>query len=157
MPVAEDSPATSQSRVFHRLQDAFECPRCHAPVLPESEAAACGSCGDVFRYDQARSKFRVERSWARTLDFTSVTLMGLALLEFLAADRLTLLGWSLGLVGYALHYYNGIRTGVLGSRFFIFSTSWIVYRAESPTLFDLAIIVEGIILAGLTFAALLTL
>jgi hypothetical protein len=101
--------------------------------------------------------FRVERSRARTLDFASVTLMALAFLEFLASDRLTLLGWSLGLVGYALHYYNGIRTGVLGSRFFIFSTSWIVYRAESPTLFDLAIIVEGIILAGLTFAALLTL
>jgi hypothetical protein len=111
----------------------------------------------MYQYDPSSSQFRVEHSRARTLDFTSVTLMGLALLECLVADRLTLLGWSLGLVGYALHYYNGIRTGVLGSRFFIFSTSWIVYRAESPTLFDVAIIVEGIVFVGLTFAAMLTL
>ena len=111
----------------------------------------------MYQYDPSSSQFRVQHSRARTLDFVSVTLMVLAFLECLVANRLTLLGWSLGLAGYALHDYNGIRTGVLGSRFFIFNTSWIVYRAESPSLFELAIVVEGIILAGLTFAALLTL
>jgi hypothetical protein len=155
--VEHDSPTTSQKRALHRLQDAFECLRCHAPILPESEVPACKSCGDVYQYDPSSSQFRVQHSRARVLDYASLALLALAVLECLVADRLTLLGWSLGLVGYALHYYNGIRTGVLGSRFFIFSTSWVVYRAESPTLFDLAIIVEGILLAALTFAALASL
>jgi hypothetical protein len=54
------------------------------------------------------------------------------------------LGWLLPFLGLALHYIRGLIIGRLSSSLFLRGRPWTFQRDESPILFMIAAIVEGV-------------
>lgn len=65
--------------------------------------------------------------------------------------------WLSAWAGVALHYARGLRDGVLQTGFLIFRRSWTIHQGDSPLLFLVAAVVEGLFLAGLTLGLLVSL
>jgi hypothetical protein len=65
--------------------------------------------------------------------------------------------WLLAWVAVAWHYARSLRDGVLRTGFLIFRRTWTIHQGDSPLLFLVAAVVEGLFLAGLTLALLVSL
>ena len=65
--------------------------------------------------------------------------------------------WLSAWAGVALHYARGLRDGVLQTGFLAFRRSWTIHQVDSPLLFMVAAVVEGLFLAGLTLGLLVSL
>lgn len=139
------------------VPESFQCEHCHETVDAEDALPSCRTCGTTYRYDATKATHTVVSSRAQLHDIIALVLMALGILG-LISDRLPSgLSWFCVFAGFALHYWNGIRTGVLSSRFLLFRWHWAVYRAESPTAFSLAMIIEGLWVLGFFFIFLFSL
>ena len=139
------------------MPEPFQCEHCHETVFAETTSPSCRTCGTTYRYDSTKAAYSVAKSRAQFYDMIALLLMvgGIA---GLFSDRVPKgTSWFFAFAGFALHYWNGLRTGVLSSRFFFFRWHWTVYRAESPTAFFLAMIIEGLWVLAFLFIFLFSL
>ncbi len=123
----------------------FECEYCHDAVDTAHSPPTCCSCGTRYRFIERKNTFTTITSRAQIIDLLSLLfgITGIVLLVETGAYQSS--GWFFAFLGFALHYGNGLRNGVLSSRFFLFKCAWTVYRVESPTTFGIAVLVEGIL------------
>ena len=104
----------------------------------------CKTCGTTYRYDTTKAAYTVVISRAKFYDIIALLLLITGIAGLLSSRLPSGFTWFCIFTGFALHYWNGVRTGVLSSRFILLRWGWTVYRVESPTLFSLAMIIEGI-------------
>lgn len=98
----------------------------------------------MYGYDAAKGSFTVVGSRARYYDLIALLILVTGGTTLLSDDAPGTLTWFCCFAGFAMHYWNGLRNGVLSSRFFLFSWGLTVYEAESPLAYYLAAIIEGL-------------
>lgn len=133
------------------MSQSFQCEHCHETVDAATAPPSCKTCGTTYRYDFAKAAYRVETCRAQFYNIIALLLMILGIAGLLSSKVHSGIGWFFVFAGFALHYWNGLRSGVLSSRFFFFRWHWTVYRAESPTGFTVAAIIEGLWVVGFFF------
>lgn len=135
----------------------FECEYCHEAVGTEPAPPRCDNCGTTYRYDDSKTDFVMARSRVIFTDFLALLLAagGMALLINTATYRS--LATFLVFIGLAIHFGHALRYGVISTQFFLFKSPWNIYRAESPLLFPVACLVEGLWLLAFLLMFLFTL
>lgn len=127
----------------------FPCAYCHETVVNSILPPVCQACGTRYRYDARTGGYIPTASRPQVRDITSLILLCLGIFGLISERLPGGLAWFFAFAGFGLHYWNGLRTGVLSSRFGVFRWEWTVYRAESPLAFSIAKIIEGIWVLGL--------
>jgi hypothetical protein len=135
----------------------FACEYCRGIVDASITPPTCQCCGTAYRFDTGKNRFVIIPSRAQVFNVLAAILMITAIAFLVATEGESSGGWFFAFCGFALHYGNGLRSGVLSSRFFLLRRSWTVYQVESPTAFGVAAIIEGIVVAGLLLAFLISL
>ncbi len=133
------------------MPESFQCGHCHEAVNAEDASPSCQTCGTTYRYDSTKAAHTVVSSRARFYDNAAIGFMVLGIVGLASTHLPSGPAWFCMFAGFALHYWNGIRSGVLSSRFILFRWYWTVYRAETPTAFFLAMIIEGLWVLGFLF------
>ncbi|MCD6051994.1 MAG: hypothetical protein K0Q55_3412 [Verrucomicrobia bacterium] len=135
-----------QVRLSSETTSYFDCEYCRDTVDTSFSPPTCQGCGTAYRFDAGKNTFNPITSRAQVFDFIAAVLMITCIAIVLATDGESSTGWFFGLCGFALHYGNGLRNGVLNTRFFFLKSSWTIYQIESPYIFTIASLVEGVML-----------
>ncbi len=124
----------------------FECEYCHDAVDTAQSPPTCCGCGTRYRFNDRKNTFTTITSRAQIFDFIAAALLISSIGIVVVTDGESSAGWFFGICGFALHYGNGLRNGVLHTRFFFLKYSWTIYQVESPNIFTIASLVEGAML-----------
>ncbi len=137
------------------IPESFECAYCREPVAYTISQPVCRMCGTSYRYDAKKGGYVMTLSSPRVYDIIALVLISLGLAGLIWGRVPAAFCWFFLFSGFGMDYVNGLRTGVLGSGFFVFH-DWqlTVYRARSPLAFSIAKIVEGVWVLGLFLAFL---
>jgi hypothetical protein len=158
LPLARSGEIAKLESLIHlSVPDSFECEHCRETVDPEIVPLHCRTCGTTYRYDTTKAAYTVVTSRVQFCNIIAVLLIITGIAGLISSRLPSGFTWFCIFAGFALHYWNGARTGVLSSHFILFRRSWTVYRAESPTLFSLAMIIEGFFVVVLFFMFLFSL
>ena len=140
----------------HQEHPAFACERCGHPVEATDLVPVCRACGAAHRYDPQRGRYVTLATSGQMWDLITLILVCGGAIGLLASDGKGF-GWLLLFVGAALHYGTSIRTGVISSRFFILARPRTVNSTDSPVLFLIGLIIEGLSLALIALVGLFSL
>ncbi len=125
------------------MHDSFQCEHCHDLVPALNPAPECQSCGTTYLFDTAKGSYYIARSRAQFYDNIAGVLVLLGIVGSLPAHKplgIAVLGLF---AGFALHYWNGVRCGVLSSRIPWIRWRFTAYKSESIASFYLAAVIEG--------------
>lgn len=98
----------------------------------------------MYGYDAAKGSFTVVGSRAGYYDLIALLILVFGGITLFSDDAPGPLTWFCCFAGSAMHYWNGLRNGVLRVHLFRVRWRWTVYEAESPMACYLAAIIEGL-------------
>src|SRR5688572_12047586 len=93
----------------------FPCDYCHSGVSSDTTVLVCPSCRTAYRYDQRSQRFIVTSSPPQFFEILALLVLLLGIVVLFAPKIPQAVGWLLAFIGFAIHLWNGWRTGVIRS------------------------------------------
>jgi hypothetical protein len=135
----------------------FQCEYCRETVSGETASPRCGACGTIHRLKTGGDSFEIVSSPTRIYSLAAFFAVIAGIIGLESGQGLRWAGLTLMAAGFAGHYWISLRTAVVSMPVPGAKRSWTVYRALSPTTFQIACILYGALVAGIVLIGFLSL